>query len=1222
MAEPHPADPVLLPAVRDLAGRPRGRGFLADDHGTVITSHEAVDGLARVVIHPEHGAPCVVPAADVTPLPEWNLALVRVPGLTGRAPLLIGSARAECDRTPVRIPLDAWAESVVTGAGPATYTATDRFHPLPCVLRLDVPEPRTVRLRLNHEVTGGPVLAVDTGAVVAVLGTALHSGEHGGAFAVPLPEAAEAEPDGPLAAVLRRNALLVAGDGADLNTAGALAICSRTLPPRRPLPAAAAATRRPEAAAALREFDSSDRTVLALVGPPGTGRSTVLVAHTAHRAAPERTAPTVWLRGADLEAGDRGIRDALRRTLARAAAADAGTLPRPSGCAPAPAQVPDPDVLARVARRSGRSLLVVVDTPEEMPAALVPDLAHWAAASAAWLRAAGARLVIACRPEFWEHAGGHFAADSLRGGPAPAAAAGIALPACHWLGDLPPVQATGVREALGLGSAVDPAERRHPLSLRMLADIRASQHSTGRELGAPDRQQIFAAHLDLTALRVAERFRPDLSGTALRRLAAQVQARLHEAARQSLGPVVLPRAAFELLFPTADGWAAAVLSEGVLAAAGPAYRFTDEEFADWLQGRHLDLDATLDHLLTAPEPDPAADTPPPVPRHRIGPVVFALLRAERELGAESLRHRLHRLLDALAALGTAAPEIAPDPLPEAPASRSGAPSPQTPATTVTGRDVRWWCVHLLGETLLRLPDATGQRDAARRLAALVGDGRTPAADFPGPFWRRMRLSTADRLELLRLALPAGGPHEDDPEAPTATAAPRAAARARNSYAAAAGELLATDPDGARPVLCRWLADDRVLPSGSAPNDASPAGPGTTIADVAHRLLTGRRSAAPSALADALVDEGHPRCRALLADLVRLDPAGLCEAVVRWSADPLPERRRAAADHLGLLDSAVPKGASAPRDQLRRAARRLARHQDEPRLRAAAYRVLVGDPLTRGGYLPEALAHLVRYADGSAGDSALACAVAAEAHSAPCRVLAAFRLRLHQSGADPATAATTLAALASIGTPALARPVAALVAEFATLPAPHAAQTVAAFVRTRLAQGDAARATLTALVEALGRTAAAAVRAAVARSLVEVDTADAAYLAQLVVHPGRRPTLSAPGPGAGEARSAPTPSGADLVPCARPGAAVDARPVPHPARERTAAPVGGAGPSAAAPLGGDATPVPPADAPRVPSARRADRLDHTALEGIVLPSEAAGPPHTGPRRVEAPDGRYF
>ena len=93
-----------LVRIRDLAGRARGTGFLADHSGTVVTSHEAVDGLTRMVLEPlAHSAsggasggtfggsvadavvggaePARLVSADaVTPLPELDLALVRSDG--------------------------------------------------------------------------------------------------------------------------------------------------------------------------------------------------------------------------------------------------------------------------------------------------------------------------------------------------------------------------------------------------------------------------------------------------------------------------------------------------------------------------------------------------------------------------------------------------------------------------------------------------------------------------------------------------------------------------------------------------------------------------------------------------------------------------------------------------------------------------------------------------------------------------------------------------------------------------------------------------------------------------------------------------------------------------------------------------------------------------------------------------------------------------------------
>src|SRR4051812_28135216 len=72
---------ACLVRIRDLAGRPRGTGFLADPHGTVVTSHEVVDGLSRLVLYAPGERTCVVTADAVTPLPALGLALVRTEGL-------------------------------------------------------------------------------------------------------------------------------------------------------------------------------------------------------------------------------------------------------------------------------------------------------------------------------------------------------------------------------------------------------------------------------------------------------------------------------------------------------------------------------------------------------------------------------------------------------------------------------------------------------------------------------------------------------------------------------------------------------------------------------------------------------------------------------------------------------------------------------------------------------------------------------------------------------------------------------------------------------------------------------------------------------------------------------------------------------------------------------------------------------------------------------------
>ena len=163
-----------LVRICDLAGRPRGTGFVADDHGTVVTSHEAVDGLARLVLHGADDRSCVVstagrrdPAAGPGPRPGTHRrarASARSPspyGTASRLERMCGSRRAAgarracsvrpTSRTP---PRTASISSATPWSWRSARTGSDA-------------------LRLGGGAAGGPVLDRTTGAVLGVLGTAL-----------------------------------------------------------------------------------------------------------------------------------------------------------------------------------------------------------------------------------------------------------------------------------------------------------------------------------------------------------------------------------------------------------------------------------------------------------------------------------------------------------------------------------------------------------------------------------------------------------------------------------------------------------------------------------------------------------------------------------------------------------------------------------------------------------------------------------------------------------------------------------------------------------------------------------------------------------------------------------------------------------------------------------------------------------------------------------------
>ncbi|PKA33993.1 hypothetical protein SM8_006800, partial [Streptomyces sp. SM8] len=605
--------------VEDTTGRRLGSGFLADDRGTVVTAYEAVRDAAQLLVGRADGAgaagPVRIGADAVTPLPGSGLALLRAPGLAA-VPLPVAAGEA-ARGAYVLVAAGGWRQARVLG--PAPFAGDGADGALAAGLELAIGTDGRNAARPGGGAAGAPVLDAATGQVLAVLTPALEVGRQG-CFAVPLRAAVRDAPDGALAALLARNEATVPALGAGLNLAGALQLTATTVGSEGPQSPTAPPVERPGTAAELAAFEDGPCLVLGLVGAPGTGRTTELAALAARRAAGANPAPTVWLRGADLLPDDLDVGDAARRALARAARiveAAGGTAPDRA----APHEDASPEEVARLARRAGRSLVLLLDGPEEMPPALAHRLSAWTTGTATWLARTGAKLVVGCRPEYWEQVCGLFP-GALRHRPAEPQP-GRPVTDCVPLGDLPEAAAAKARARYGLADGLL-AERhaRHPLTLRLLADVRralppgvpdpAERPGPGEDGSALplDRDAVFSAYLDLMCLRTAVRLAAPhgLRGTALRRVAARVAGQLHEAARRCLGPGQgeLDRESFESLFPWGTGGgrlgelpgcASAVLTEGLIIPAGAGYRFAHEELGDWLQGAHLDVDAALSALV-------------------------------------------------------------------------------------------------------------------------------------------------------------------------------------------------------------------------------------------------------------------------------------------------------------------------------------------------------------------------------------------------------------------------------------------------------------------------------------------------------------------------------------------------------------------------------------------------------------------------------------------------
>ncbi|GHF24252.1 hypothetical protein GCM10017776_48410 [Streptomyces griseoluteus] len=990
-----------LVEIRDHSGRLRGVGFLADHHGTLLTSHEAVEGAGRLVLHAAGDRTRVVDAEAVVPLPRHGLALVRTENL-GVAPLpLTVRDRIEAG-TYVRIAAGGWREARVLTAAPAACPVGDRHQVLDDALELALGTAARDALRPGGGTTGGPVLDARTGAVLGVLGASLRSAGRDSAFAAPVRPADETDPA--LTALLARNATTVPAYGTDLNLAGVLQLCAASVSQDGPpgtLTGLPGIVERASVAGELADFMAGPHAVLALTGDPGSGRTTELAALAARRRQSEAPAPTLWLRGADLRDTDDSVADAVRRALERAAPVAAASGP----ARPADLGDLDPEPLAALAAREGRPLLLCLDAPEEMPPALLPD---WARKTVAWLRTTGTRLVLACGEEFWETVAEEF-------------------PARLRLTGLTRQEARTARSRYGVpGGALSDADARHPLALRLLSELPVDAPS--RPL---DRHDVFAAHLDLACLRIAERIAAanGFGDTAVRRLATRVAGQVHEAARRALGHGrgMLDRESFAAVFPPGraparlgggTGWASAVLDEGLLVRSGGGYRFAHEEFADWVQGTHLDLDEALHVLVHRPRAERPAGVMP-VPHHRIGPVVQALLLLGRRQGPRRLAFRLRELADAL--------DLDPG---------------------------SWWAARLLSRTLLRTPDALPYREELRfladRIVAWRRAGQAVPADFGPAFWTALTLPDAERFALLRRLVPAD---------------PAVAEGVGERYLDAAARLLAADPAAGQPHLTRWFEDERPLP----------ATPHATVATAAQALLHTHRHGALDHLTEALIDSGHRRAVELLAVLAEDEPSAACRAVERWARDEDPGRRATA---LVLARRTAPHtGTTADHTLLRRAAHALLARPADRALHGGALALLVVDPVSRDQHLPRALRHFTA-ADRGLPPTALLPALATH----PDTVLDAFRVRL-RGGSDPAA---PLRALAEVTDPALARRIAALVRE-TVAPRAEAAPCVAEYVDRRLSHGPTARTELLPLLTGLLGKGFEAARAALAAVLVAPGT---------------------------------------------------------------------------------------------------------------------------------------
>ncbi|MFF3321113.1 trypsin-like peptidase domain-containing protein [Streptomyces sp. NPDC002889] len=1112
---------ATLVRICDMAGRPRGTGFVADGIGTVVTSHEAVDGQTRVMLHAPDGRACLAEGDAITALPASGVALLRTDGL-GMPPLPISTRDTVRPGTYVRLAAHGWREARVLGTTRAGYSAADHSRVVVEALELAIGTDGSDALHFGSAAAGGPVLDARTGAVLAVLGTSLRCGHPAARCAVPL-RTPDRSPDGPLAALLRRNGATAPAYGDDLNLAAVLELTSRGRMDPPPV-------ERPAVVRQLDRFaDGATALVAGLVGAPGTGRTSELAALAARRAQAPAPAPTLWLRGADLCADDMSLADAAARVLS-ASGTDAVT----AGVTP--------DRVAHLAHEAGRPLLVVLDGAEEAPPLAPARLSLWTANTVAWLTATGTRLVIGCRPEHWEQAGALYPPGALfdpaasgeplrvpgprtgaypdartasepwpaaqnpagtvpgvpygrSGLPSPDVSAGaVGRPARAPAGLLPadtsgrPVAGRGVALALRVDgpapsqSPVGTSGR--PMAARGAPALWLEGPAASQPAGLPPAVDIGPLSPD-EARRMREHYRVPAGALGVDDERHPLVLRIYTEVRDALGGDVAGRPVREdLLGAHLDLVCLRIASRNAADVPGSAVRRLAASVAGQVhEAARRCLGTGLGELDRATFEELFAEWGPAV----LAEGLLVPAGGGYRFGHEEVADWIHGAhLDLDAAL---------DRLVHRPWLRTAPPVPRHRLGIVihsllrlgrfhgaaalerrlaalaralesgaeTPDDARWWAARLVAETLRRVPDAQPYLGVLRLLVPQRG-----AAEFGPAFWERIALPDACRLELLRRLVPADPPHGS-----------RAGRGAGRRYLDVVAARLAADPEAVQPLLCRWFTDTTPLAVGP---DAAVR---PTVATAAQALLHALRGHAVDGLTEALVASDHPRAHELLAALVDDEPSALCRAVARWAHDPRPRRRAAAAVYAPVTAAR----ATTPADHalLRHAALALLSDTADPAVRGPALALLVQDPVSRANYVDTALA---AYAAGEPHLPSRALAAALGTHTEP--VLAAFRARLlgprDRQGADSEDG-EILGILAEIEITALgpARRAAALVCEFIDH-RPEAAPDAAAYLDRLIEQGPAAGAVLFPLVIHLLRGRRPQVRSALAPVLAAPGSA--------------------------------------------------------------------------------------------------------------------------------------
>jgi Trypsin-like peptidase domain/NACHT domain len=443
----------------------------------------------------------------------------------------------------------------------------------------------------------------------------------------------------------------------------------------------------------------------------------------------------------------------------------------------------------------GAELLILLDALNDVPGHVAVNERSWLAATFEWVRRHRVRLLVTCRPDHWELVARLFPPDLAPKEPAR-------------IDDFSQTEASEALRRYELTShGLEPDDVRHPLLVRIYWQLDVA----GAKLSRYEALAEFSARLCADAALDA--------GLPVPSVRAALSAVAARTARH--GVLVLPIDEVAAL----DGPPLqALVRRNILLDAPAGLRFAFDELGEWQQAQHV--------------------APSDLASARTGTAAFALLRLEREQGAEALVEPLERLLA------------------------------NVPGDNRVNRvnQIDFVLEQVVEELENPVPVAPV---LARWIDRIVAD--RPIADFlAAGALRRAAMPVARRFELLgRLA---GAESEWDwrhkrwrdlPALVVGSSMP--------SAGGVAAELLREDPATAIECLIRWFDNQAREPGHATPDE------------VARGLLLHHCALGFEQICDSVASRGTQEL-SYLFDLAAADPDRMASVCARWCASEDRERQ--------------------------------------------------------------------------------------------------------------------------------------------------------------------------------------------------------------------------------------------------------------------------------------------------------------------------------------------